>query len=346
MSSLYRRKEIYWLSFRENGKHYCISLKTRHKSSALFLKAQKDQELLQGKSILPNQNNLCRPVLEEYKNFMSSRRTPGHNQTEYNTVKYFLDWGNINTFAQINKVRLQEYLNYRLKGDPEHGHKAVSKNTANHIIASIKFFLRYAASRNIAPDNAILREVKNYKLEEQTIRTFSKTEIEKLFKVSRTRAIYADGKPTLYPVIATGIYAGPRQEEMFNLRWENIDFARKTISIANREGFKTKSRRNRVIPLHHRLKSILQPIRKKKGLCFDTTNWRRLFDRILKKAHLKEPGVRWHTLRRTFATQALMAGVDIFTVSKWLGHADIKTTMKYLHLSMDHSQKQINKLDF
>jgi site-specific recombinase XerD len=277
---------------------------------------------------------------------MSSRRTPEHNQTEYNTVKHFLDWGNINTFAQINKVKLQEYLDYRIKGDPGHKLKAISENTANHIIASIKFFLRYAASRNIAPDNPILREIKNYKLTEQSIRVFSKKEIKKLFEVSRTRSIYADNKPTMYPAIATGIYAGPREEEIFNLDWEDFDFKHNTVNIVNKEGFKTKSRKNRVIPLHRRLKLILQPIRKKKGLCFDSTNRRRLFDRILKKAHLKEPGVRWHTLRRTFATQALMAGVDIFTVSKWLGHADIKTTMKYLHLNMDHSKKQINKLDF
>jgi len=344
MSSLYRRNNIYWLSFRENGKHYCISLKTRDKSSALFLKAQKDLELLQGKSILPNQNNLCRPVLEEYKSFMSSRRTPEHNQTEYNTVKHFLDWGSINTFAQINKVKMQEYLDHRLKTKPNH--KGISKNTANHIIASIKFFLRYAASRRIASDSPILKEIKNYKLEEQDIRFFSKEEIVRILAAARMRSLYADGKPTLYPIIATGIYSGLREEELFSLKWENIDFTRKIISVANKEDFKTKSRKNRVIPLHPRLKLLLKPARKQKGLCFDTTNERRIFDRILRKANLKEPRVRWHTLRHTFASQALMAGVPLFTVSKWLGHADIKTTMKYAHFCQDHSQKEMSRLDF
>ncbi|MFA6358464.1 MAG: site-specific integrase [Candidatus Omnitrophota bacterium] len=348
MSSLYRRKETYWLSFRESGKHYCISLKTKDKTTALFLKTQKDLELLQGRSILPNQNNLCRPVLEEYKSFMSSRRTPEHNQTEYHAVKYFLDWGNINTFAQINKVNLQGYLDYRFKGkiDKKGKIKVINKNTANHIIASIKFFLRYAASRHVASDNPILKEIKNYRLEEQDIRFFSKKEIVEILKTARNRSLYADGNPTLYPVIATGIYSGLRQEELFNLRWENIDFTRRVISVANKGDFKTKSRRNRVIPLHPCLKLILQPLRKQKGLCFDTTNERKIFNRILLKAKLKEPRVRWHTLRHTFATQALMAGVPLFTVSRWLGHSDIKTTMKYAHFCPDHSQREINKLDF
>ncbi len=344
MSSLYRRNNIYWLSFRQHGKSFCKSLKTKDRSTALFLKAQKDQELLQGNSILPNQNNLCRPVLEEYKSFMSSRRTREHNQTEYNTVKSFLNWGSINTFAQINKVKLQEYLDHRLKATPEH--KGISKNTANHIIASIKFFLRYAASRRIATDNPILKEIRNYKLEDKDIRFFSKEEISRILKTARDRSLYADGKPTLYPIIATGIYAGLREKELFNLKWENIDFTRKVIAVTNMEGFKTKSRKNRVIPLHPRLKLILWPLRKQKGLCFDTTNERRIFNRILRESKLKEPRVRWHTLRHTFASQALMVGVSLFTVSKWLGHSDIKTTMKYAHLCPDHSQKEMNRLDF
>jgi len=344
MSSLYRRNEVYWLSFRDNNKHYCISLKTKDRTTALFLKSQKDQELIQGKSILPSKKALCRPVLEEYRSFMSSRRTPEHNQTEYNAIRAFLDWGNITKFSQINKVKLQEYLDCRLQGIP--GHKGVSKNTANHIIGSIKFFLRYAMNRHLTSDSPILKETRNYKLEEKEIRFFSKEEISRILKVARMRSLYADGKPTLYPAIATGIYAGLREEELFNLRWENIDFARGVISVTNKVDFKTKSRRTRVIPLHYKLKSILEHSRRKSGLCFDTTNERRIFDRILRESKLKEPRVRWHTLRHTFATQALMAGVDIFTVSKWLGHADIKTTMKYLHFCQDHSRKQINKLDF
>jgi site-specific recombinase XerD len=339
MSSLYRRNNVYWLSYRQHGKSFCRSLKTKDRSTAIFLKAQKDQELLQGNSILPNKNNLCRPVLEEYKSFMSSRRTPEHNQTEYHTVKYFLDWGNINTFAQINSVKFQEYLNHRLK-------KGISENTANHIIGSIKFFLRYAANRRISSDDSILKEIKNYKLGERDIYFFSKTEIIKLFQVARDPSIYADGKPTLYPAIATGLYAGLREQEIFNLRWENIDFQRRKIHVVNKGKFKTKNRRNRVIPLRRNLKSILWPVRKRNGLCFDAINQRRVYNRILREAKLKKPGIMWHTLRHTFASHELMAGVPLPTMSRWLGHSKIETTMMYAHLCPDHSDKEINKGDF
>ena len=41
-----------------------------------------------------------------------------------------------------------------------------------------------------------------------------------------------------------------------------------------------------------------------------------------------------------------MLGVPLVTVSKLLGHADIKTTMIYAHLSPDHLKDAVNKLDF
>ena len=51
-----------------------------------------------------------------------------------------------------------------------------------------------------------------------------------------------------------------------------------------------------------------------------------------------------HDMRHTFASLALMSGVDVPTVQKWLDHKDIQTTMRYIKLLPQHMQEQAKKL--
>lgn len=75
----------------------------------------------------------------------------------------------------------------------------------------------------------------------------------------------------------------------------------------------------------------------------DPRNYEALFRRICKRAGLSD--VHIHTIRHTFATRALENGVDVYALSKLLGHAQPSTTLnKYGHALPEHKQACMDKI--
>jgi hypothetical protein len=66
--------------------------------------------------------------------------------------------------------------------------------------------------------------------------------------------------------------------------------------------------------------------------------------RAVKKAGLRKPATM-HTLRHSYATHMLEAGVDVMTLQKILGHRQLSTTARYLHLRGDQLQRLPSLLD-
>jgi integrase len=56
-------------------------------------------------------------------------------------------------------------------------------------------------------------------------------------------------------------------------------------------------------------------------------------------------GFTFHDLRHTFASRLVMAGVELPTVKELLGDKEIAMTLRYAHLSSDHKQTAVKKLD-
>jgi integrase len=70
---------------------------------------------------------------------------------------------------------------------------------------------------------------------------------------------------------------------------------------------------------------------------------RHSFSSACKRAGITD--FHFHDLRHTFASHLVMAGVDITTVSKLLGHKSLKMTLRYAHLAPAHMAKAVNILD-
>ena len=111
---------------------------------------------------------------------------------------------------------------------------------------------------------------------------------------------------------------------------------RKTILIRE-----TKNGKPKTIPLNKTALGILETkakvvsIRSKivfhsmSGTKIDKHNLRRAFVIAMEKAGIED--FTFHGLRHTFATRLAQSGVDLYKISKLLGHKDIKTTQRYSH---------------
>ena len=154
-----------------------------------------------------------------------------------------------------------------------------------------------------------------------------------------------------YAIFSTFIFSGIRKSELLNLKYTDVDI--ENMSIFIRQG---KGSKDRVIPINYRLAESLQKyleVRKKtlktcpeffasytydKG--FTESGLKRLVENISKTSGIKFSA---HKLRHTFATLMLEGGCDIFSLSKMMGHSDIKTTTIYLAASIYHLRDQIMK---
>lgn len=148
-----------------------------------------------------------------------------------------------------------------------------------------------------------------------------------------------------YDVTAFGLDTGLRNSEIWGLHRDDINFTQKYLEVrgvyvATIKRRKTKGGKPRVVPLTERAVEILKRRLMSHGdspFPFDNSWIDRKWDRMkldLKKLD-NEPEYELFTFyctRHTCCTRLLQRGVDPIRVQKWMGHKDLTTTLRYLHL--------------
>ena len=141
----------------------------------------------------------------------------------------------------------------------------------------------------------------------------------------------------LKPMVLVSLNTGMRRGELFDLKWSEVNFQTKTITVA---GATTKTSDTRHIPMNKETDCALKDWKKQSSntrYVFPSQAGGRLEDvksawsNLLERAKIED--FRWHDMRHDFASRLVMAGVPLNTVRDLLGHADIKMTLRYAHLA-------------
>jgi integrase/recombinase XerD len=141
-------------------------------------------------------------------------------------------------------------------------------------------------------------------------------------------------------LLAFAYAAGLRMNELRHLKIADVDLQRKQIHI--RQG---KGKKDRYVMLADMLAEkfnyYLEQTKPKLYLFEGQTpgdvmgerSIQYVINEAVKKTDIQKP-VSMHTLRHSFATHLLEDGVDLYSIQKLLGHADIRTTIIYLHVAV------------
>lgn len=234
-------------------------------------------------------------------------------------LKYFLEScrkKNLDEIGGEDMDRFREYLE----------EKELSARTVSNKFNAALIFLRANGVSGIVKRG----DKPRYTVEE--VETYSREELNKFFKA-------CDDEERVW--FEFFLMTGERSQEVSHTYWSDIHFSDSVVSVTHKAdlNWKPKAYKEREIPIPAKLVRRLKAWKKKSDGCdlvFHTSPGRIKQDflqcckAIAKRAGMKEDEWWLHKFRATFATWALWGDVDLRTVQLWLGHSDMKSTMRYL----------------
>jgi integrase len=213
--------------------------------------------------------------------------------------------------------------------------------TCNRYLAALSACCSYAVEQQILPENPC-RKVK--KLTEPRGRTRFLSDHERLRLLDACRA----NSPQLYLAVILSLSTGARRDEIWSLRWENVDLAEGYLTFRQ-----TKNGDIRSVPVIGQALDLLRDYHQKHRLLHtslmfpSSTNpqkpleFRKRWESVLRKAEIAD--FRYHDLRHSAASYMVRNGMDLRLVAEILGHRTLQMTMRYSHLKRDHLKEAMLK---
>ncbi|NWO19314.1 MULTISPECIES: site-specific integrase [Leptotrichia] len=257
----------------------------------------------------------------------------------------------------ISNKDFESFILNKLKYGRLDGKGGLSRKTVKDMVIILKAVLNFAMKQKI-----IKRKDFDYKIPQEKIlkkvEVFTSEERLKIFKYiennlnSRTLGILI--------CLCTGLRIG----EICALKWEDIDLKNGFVNINHTiqriyastvkksriiiSSPKTENSR-RTIPIASSLVVLLEKFQMDKNFYVISGNkkyieprtYRKFFKKILTVLNISK--LKFHSLRHTFATQAIENNIDYKTVSEILGHSSVNTTLNlYIHPNLEYKKKCMN----
>ena len=225
----------------------------------------------------------------------------------------------------------------------------VAAQTFAHELDTMKSVFKYAVNHGLILANPAA-SIKRKKISNRKILTPAREQFQEIVAEMRK----SDGRSDSQEKAKDGAdlveflaYSGARLGEAHAARWQDVNFKNGEIWI---HGIKSEAS-DRLIPMPRELKAFLERRKaetkpQRTDLIIGIKSAKRSLARACRKLGL--PRFTHHDFRHYFATTCIEEGVDIPTVSRWLGHSDggALAMQRYGHLRREHSLAMMKRVSF
>jgi site-specific recombinase XerD len=260
-------------------------------------------------------------------------------------IRYYCAFAQITTLDQVSETSLKELFIF--------GRTQRKWNPATFLsyYKSLIVFFRWCKDRGLL-EKELGSDIEVPKLERKLPKKLTKQDAYKLLEIVYN---YPYGNKFVqyrnHAIFSMFLFAGLRKKELLQLKLTDVDIENLTIFINQGKGSK-----DRIIPMNYTLAQSLKRYLDARKISHKTCPY--FFTSFVNNIGFSEIGIRRlvdkikpilglsfsvHKLRHTFATLMLEGGCDIYSLSKMMGHADIKTTTIYLSATAEHLRGQMMK---
>jgi integrase len=230
--------------------------------------------------------------------------------------------------------------------------KATSSSSHNHTVSILRQVFQIAMEAGARYDNPALAAKRVKEHTKKQIRLPESSQFDKLVEEIRNSGSgFAKPSAELVQFLA---YGGFRKSEARYVTWADCDFTRGKIIVSGSPETGLKGRQvgqNRVVPMIAEMRQLLEKIKADQSPApnspvMSVFECKKSITTACRKLGISR--FTHHDLRHLFATRCIESGVDIPTVSRWLGHKDGGAlAMKvYGHLRDQHSTNMAKKVIF
>lgn len=290
---------------------------------------------------LKEQGELC---FVEYFRTLADKRKSSNHDNWVSALKYLERFTNGTLkFADLNEKLLEDFKQYLLTTKSTRSDKAtLSPNSAKSYFDKVKATLREAYKDGILQTDLNVK-VKPIKAVETRREFLTLEELNALVKTPCNN-------PLLKRAALFSALTGLRHSDIKKMIWGELEYIEGRGYFLNFDQKKTKG--IEVLPISEQAYSLTDGATNPKdmpqaapvfeGLTYSAYHNKHLFQWIGAAGITKD--ITFHCFRHTYATLQLSSGTDIYTVSKMLGHKDLKTTQVYARIVDERKREATSKI--